>query len=109
MCRPGHRSRARAEAGERFAWRVSNLPGPKDPAYLTAIRNPQSPILNPQSERLSDAEVNPPTPRFGLAVHGQSRNAVQLITEVEADRADRCLVAKARADGVPEIAELDAP
>src|SRR5215475_4089828 len=61
------------------------------------------------SERLTDAEVDPPSPRLRLAVDDQTRNRIELIAPVEADGANRRLIAEARADVVPEIVETDPP
>ena len=60
------------------------------------------------SERLTDAEVHPPAPRLRRAVDQQPRDRIQLIAEVEADRADRRLVAQAGADGVAQVVETEA-
>ena len=43
----------------------------------------------------------------GLAVHEQTRNRVELIAEVEADRPDRRLVAQARPDGVAQVVQIE--
>src|SRR5262249_43927077 len=60
-------------------------------------------------ERLSDAEVNPETPRLLLTVHQQTRDGIQLISEVGADGTDACVVARARADVVPQIVQVEVP
>src|SRR5437773_3611485 len=55
-----------------------------------------------------DAEVQPPAPLFGLAVHQQPFDWIQLVPDVEANRANRCLVTEARSDRVPQIAQREA-
>src|SRR5580765_2734975 len=46
-------------------------------------------------ECLADAEVNAPVARFRFAVHFQVRDAVQLISEVDARRTDRRQISEA--------------
>src|SRR5436190_2196312 len=65
--------------------------------------------LAPSSKRLSDAEVNPPPAGLWCSVDEQARDWIQLIPKVEPNRADWCLVAEARADRVPEIAQIEGP
>src|SRR3954463_12592822 len=69
--------------------------------------------LSPQPcvrlERLSDAEVDAPVPLFRLAVHHETRDRIQLVAEVEADRSDRRLVPQPRTDGVAEVVEVNRP
>src|SRR5256885_16326711 len=65
-------------------------------------------LIGSLSERLPDRKMNAPAARLLLAVHDQPRDWVELIAEVEADRTDRRLVAKAGADRVTEIAQIEA-
>src|SRR5262249_52075104 len=61
----------------------------------------------PALKRLTDAEVDPPAARLRAAVDQQSRNRIELVAEVEADRTDRCLIAKPRAHRVAQVAEVE--
>src|SRR5690348_16470348 len=68
------------------------------------------------SERLTDAHVNPPAPRFGLSVDHETRNGVELIAKVGPQGPDGRLVPQASADvhakAQPletQVTRLDAP
>jgi len=60
-------------------------------------------------ERLTDAEVKAPLANLGFAVHQETWNRVELVAEIETDRADRCLVSQTRSDRVPQIVEVILP
>src|SRR5262245_8146473 len=69
----------------------------------TTCRNLRATVMTqPSLERLTDAEVNAPWPRFRLAVDLQVRNAIQLIPEVDACGPDRGEVSQSGTHGVHE-------
>src|SRR5437868_15549781 len=53
--------------------------------------------------------MHTPAPRLRVAVDHESGNRIELVADVEAERADRRLVAEAGADRVPQVVELQAP
>src|SRR5215204_3595450 len=60
-------------------------------------------------KRLADGEMEAEPPRLLLAVHEQPFDRIQLVPEVDADRADRGHVAQAGADVVPQIVQVEVP
>src|SRR5688500_8723702 len=66
-------------------------------------------VIGPPSERLPDAEVEPDPPRLLLAVDQKPGDRIQLVTDIQAERSDRRLVAQPRTDVVTEIALVDVP
>src|SRR5438105_4178810 len=60
-------------------------------------------------KRLADAEMDAPAARLGRAVDEQPRDRIELVSNIESDRADRRLVPQARADRVPQIVEVHRP
>src|SRR5665213_3771634 len=50
--------------------------------------------------------MDAPVARLGLAVHEQAGDVVELVAEVESNRANGRLIPKAGADVIPQIAEV---
>src|SRR5262247_2409701 len=67
----------------------------------TTWRNFRATVMS-SLKRLTDAEVNAPRARFRFAVHLQVRNAIQLISEVDACRPHRGEIPKSGPSGVHE-------
>src|SRR6187455_2212207 len=61
------------------------------------------------SEGLADAEVNAPLPLLRLAIHLETVDRIELIAEIDARRADRCLIPQTRTDGVVEVIQVERP
>src|SRR5918993_3582582 len=66
-------------------------------------------MWDPESERLTDAEVETEPARLRLAVDEQAGNRVQLVADVGPDRPDLGVVAEPRADVVAQIVEVEVP
>src|SRR5262245_38422606 len=76
---------------------------------VSACHLPSGPLPWGCSECLPDAEMDAPAPFLRRAVDEEAVDPIELIAEVEADGADRRLVAESRADRVPQIAGPDVP
>src|SRR5439155_27292298 len=56
---------------------------------------------------LSDTEVEPPASSLWRAVHQQAVDGIDLVADIEADRANRRRVTQPGANRVPEIAQRE--
>src|SRR5882672_5066578 len=61
------------------------------------------------SKRLTDAEMHAPAPLRDGGILEQQRDRIELPPDVESNRTDRRLIPQAGADGIAQIARLDAP